>query len=158
MIYSLWHFCCNLERSILETSQTGMWRIPIFVWLQFWWGFTFTLWMPLPPSLPASVTLLWKAESHGCFSSFVMVSEILLQVKMVPPSYPGDMHLNIMCRLWHTHVIFLEQPSGNISACWYSFQLEVTPLSLNYNYCNNKLAKRLQRHRDWQFHQNKIPY
>ncbi len=54
------------------------------------------------PSLPASVTLLWKAESHGCFSSFVRESEILLRVKTVPLSYLSDTHSNMMCQFVQT--------------------------------------------------------
>lgn len=52
-----------------------------------------------PPSLPASVTLLWKAQSHGCFSSFARVSEILLQVNTVSLSHLTDIQFAIMCQL-----------------------------------------------------------
>lgn len=49
---------------------------------------------PHPPTHPATFTLLCKAESHGCFPSFVRVSVILLAVNMVPVCHLTDIHLN----------------------------------------------------------------
>lgn len=102
MIYSPWHFCCNLERSTIGNFTGG--NVKDFLFLSMAGvlvGFCFyPMDIPAPSfSLPGfCYIVVEKAESHGCFSTFVRVSEIILPVNMVPLQSPNSpTHARIRC-------------------------------------------------------------